>query len=332
MKILTMTIVSPDKVVNNKEFEHAEDVMEFAARTCYDSTDAFKLNPNFIKGIMKAKHWDILEHGYLAAEIKLAKVNYTDELECIIDLMGKHPFMNVIHYKGSVAISGNLRTWYEFMNNVEYWYGFVQQRELCELLYVLQQLAPTVFRDIVVSGDTDLKDIKQHYNERQYELMMVWLQSNLDIRTTDYGGTVELIACAPKQYIWGNYTFFVQHVSRALMAQITRHRLMTFSVRSFRYTEAEDLKYVHDIAEEQNVHDEIEECYQHVVKTYANLRKQGVKRQVARGVLPTNIETEMVISGPVRGWTHLFNERTASDAQGEIRQLAINMKELYEMV
>jgi hypothetical protein len=290
------------------------------------------MNPLFIQGIMKSKHWDILEHGYLAVQMYLFKFDEVSTLKSIINIMDKFPFMKVLHDNDCLMLGGNIRVWYELTNNIDALEPLVEKQELSELLYTLKQLAPTVFGHIAVTDCDYMGDFEKYYGKRQESLLKHWLSQSVDIRTTDFGGVVELIACAPRVGQFGNYTFFAQHVSRALMAQITRHRLMTFSVRSFRYTEASDLKYVHDIAEEQHVHDEIEECYQHVVKTYANLRSKGVKRQVARGVLPTNIETELVVSGPVHGWKHLFSERTAPDAQGEIRQLAMCMKELYDMV
>ena len=50
-----------------------------------------------------------------------------------------------------------------------------------------------------------------------------------------------------------SFTFAVEGVSRSLLAQITRHRIASFSVQSQRYVRLDDFKYVtpHAIADDE---------------------------------------------------------------------------------
>lgn len=54
---------------------------------------------------------------------------------------------------------------------------------------------------------------------------------------------------------------------------------------------------------------------------YNLLRKRGVPAQIARGVLPIDVKTEIVISANLREWMHIFKMRCASTAHPHIRRL-----------
>ena len=126
-----------------------------------------------------------------------------------------------------------------------------------------------------------------------------------------------------------SFTFGVEGVSRALMAQITRHRIASFSVQSQRYvTQAEDFTYIVPPSV-QALGEEAEMEYRAQMQTlggfYAKWVERGIKAEDARFVLPNAAETRMIVTMNARELMHFFVLRCCNRAQWEIRRLAWSM-------
>ena len=111
-----------------------------------------------------------------------------------------------------------------------------------------------------------------------------------------------------------NFTFAVEGVSRALLAQLTRHRLASFSVQSQRYVSmAEGFDYVIPPAIEALGED-------------AKLGGAGESaNEDARFVLPNAAATRLVVTMNARELMHFFSLRCCNRAQWEIREMAWQM-------
>lgn len=125
-----------------------------------------------------------------------------------------------------------------------------------------------------------------------------------------------------------NFTFHIYGVSRALMAQLTRHRIGTaFSIRSQRYVKEDNFRYVTPAS--ITVHDENKKIYdetmQKITECYITLVESGVPAEDARYILPNACETEIGCTMNLRELMHFCNERMCMRAQGEIREMAIKM-------
>jgi len=130
-----------------------------------------------------------------------------------------------------------------------------------------------------------------------------------------------------------SFTFGIEGVSRALLAQITRHRLASFSVQSQRYVGYEQgFGYiippriqelgedaVQEFARQMNT---IEEWYRDWQARLGNGEKSN---EDARFVLPNACETRMILTMNVRELRHFFALRMCERAQWEIRALATEM-------
>lgn len=131
-----------------------------------------------------------------------------------------------------------------------------------------------------------------------------------------------------------NFTFHVAEVSRALLAEITRHRHLSFSVRSQRYCWEGDSQMVipsallGDDARDLQVRilklqGEAKELYGDVV---GHLMANGFKRKeahdAARYVLPEGTHTEFYVTGNGRAWLEFLAKRDSPHAAQEIRELA----------
>lgn len=132
-----------------------------------------------------------------------------------------------------------------------------------------------------------------------------------------------------------SFTFGIEGVSRALLAQITRHRVgASFSVRSQRYCSEEDFQYV--VPESIKRHEK--HCVRYkalmadIQNFYNKLVELGVPKEDARMVLPNACHTRMVVTMNVRELWHFFNLRCCTRAQSEIRELANTMLKLCKEV
>lgn len=130
-----------------------------------------------------------------------------------------------------------------------------------------------------------------------------------------------------------SFTFAVEGVSRSLLAQITRHRIASFSVQSQRYVSMEEgFDYIippsiQALGPEKA--DEFAEQMKLMHKWYlqwqALLGKGETANEDARFVLPNACATRLIITMNARELLHFFKLRCCERAQWEIRGLAIQM-------
>lgn len=133
-----------------------------------------------------------------------------------------------------------------------------------------------------------------------------------------------------------SFTFAMEGVSRTLLAQITRHRLASFSVQSQRYVSYEKgFGYIippkiealgeEAVAEFERQMDTIHQWY---TDWQQRLGTGEGGNEDARFVLPGACETRMMVTMNVRELRHFFSLRMCSRAQWEIRALATEMHRL----
>lgn len=124
-------------------------------------------------------------------------------------------------------------------------------------------------------------------------------------------------------------TFLIEGVSRALLAQLTRHRIASFSVQSQRYVDMTGFDAVipESIAQSEALAVHYSSLMGEIKGLYRSLRDAGVPREDARMVLPNACETRLGMTMNCRELRHFFALRTCNRAQWEIRQLADAMLE-----
>jgi len=127
-------------------------------------------------------------------------------------------------------------------------------------------------------------------------------------------------------------SFLVRDVSRALLAELTRHRHLSFSVVSQRYVNyAETAPVIPPAIRGTNQELPFREAYSRGIEAYINLvwdltrikkltRKQA--REAARGVLPNAAPVDMVVTGNLRAWRDVLGKRWHVAADAEIREFA----------
>ena len=127
-----------------------------------------------------------------------------------------------------------------------------------------------------------------------------------------------------------SFTFGIEGVSRTLLAQITRHRIASFSVQSQRYVRLDDFRYV--TPPEIEAIPEAKAAFlasmEEDAQRYLDLARAKASKQAnedARFVLPNACETKMVVTMNARSLMNFFQLRCCNRAQWEIRELAEKM-------
>lgn len=132
------------------------------------------------------------------------------------------------------------------------------------------------------------------------------------------------------------YTFAVEGVSRALLAQLTRHRVgFSFSVQSQRYVkQSSDSKHgAFEFVVPEKVKDKgLEYFYSKVMENiqaeYDYLISCGIPQEDARSVLPNAATTNLVLTVNLRSLLDFYSKRRkGKGAQHEITELAERLRE-----
>ena len=123
-----------------------------------------------------------------------------------------------------------------------------------------------------------------------------------------------------------SFTFHIKGVSRALLAQLSRHRHISLSVRSQRYCREDGFEYVTPKLSKAD-----KELYDDFIdreKTfYQTMVHEDIKPEDARMLLPNDCCTELYMTMNARALIEASNKRLCTRAQSEIREMFQKMKE-----
>lgn len=133
-----------------------------------------------------------------------------------------------------------------------------------------------------------------------------------------------------------SFTFSIEGVSRALLAQVTRHRIASFSVQSQRYVSLEKgfgyiippkIQALGDEAV-QEFEAQMQTMHQWYIGWQDRLGSGEGSNEDARFVLPNACETHITMTMNARELLHFFSLRCCDRAQWEIRAMAMEMLKL----
>lgn len=123
------------------------------------------------------------------------------------------------------------------------------------------------------------------------------------------------------------FTFEIRGVSRVLLAQLTRHRIASFSVMSQRYVNQSGQGCI--MPPSINANDDARELYQDAVgcigRIYNKLIELGMPQEDARYILASGTTTDLIMTMNARELAHFFSLRCCNRAQWEIREMADKM-------
>ena len=132
-----------------------------------------------------------------------------------------------------------------------------------------------------------------------------------------------------------SFSFGAEGVSRVLLAQLTRHRIASFSVQSQRYVEFKDgfdCIVPPTIKNNQEMLEKFERFEQSCQALYQEFLSSGIAAEDARYILPNAAATKIIFTMNARELRHFFSLRCCNRAQWEIRQMACKMLVLVKKI
>ena len=137
------------------------------------------------------------------------------------------------------------------------------------------------------------------------------------------------------------------NTTRAISAQILRHRSFSFQELSQRYARIEqdleipllrrqDLKNrqnsINDLDKElvNKIQDDIIIHFKKTKDLYKKILDLGVAKECARMILPMNSPTKLYMNGNIRSWIHYLKVRCGNGTQLEHMEIANEIKEIFK--
>ena len=138
------------------------------------------------------------------------------------------------------------------------------------------------------------------------------------------------------------------NTTRAIAAQILRHRSFTFQEFSQRYAASTSLDPIQmpafrrqDTKNRQNSIDNIDEfetqklelqtrtLFDSAIALYEQMLERGVAKECARNILPLCTPTRIYMTGSCRSWIHYINLRSSNGTQKEHMDIAEGCRDIF---
>lgn len=131
----------------------------------------------------------------------------------------------------------------------------------------------------------------------------------------------------PSSWEFVHYTFEIIGVSRAFTHQFVRTRTGSYAQQTMRMLNMEAFSYVTGptIASDPIRKRMYDECMVEIQQTYDELIAAGASVEDARGVLPTNICTNIIAEFSLRTLSEMAKSRSGGRTQGEYRAVMNGM-------
>ncbi len=243
-----------------------------------------------LRMVVKAGHFSVLEHSLVRLRVKA-------DWGKLAQLLFRYKYLEVSHEGNLLLISLNPRTALEMLND--------PREEVRRLARMALKGFPIIGEAVgISSGERPKLDVSFR---------------KLSESPLVYSFVVE--PYTPE--VHGFYAFWAE-MSRVASHQFVRHRRLSYTQRSGRYTRPDG--FVLPEVGDEALKVMREQCVKSY-EVYEKLLRMGLRREDARYVLPAALKTALFVSGRQSDWNHFLKLRTDVHAQEEIRRIALIIAE-----
>lgn len=114
--------------------------------------------------------------------------------------------------------------------------------------------------------------------------------------------------------------------NRGATHEIVRHRLASYSQESTRYCNYQNkITFIRPyyFAEESELYSVWKNTISSLARAYLDMLRLGARPEQARGILPNDLKSDIVVTYNLREWRHFLKLRCDKRAHPQIRQIAI---------
>lgn len=290
------------KIVNQsavllKHNKHPYEFISDVAHTCYkadpfEPEHARELATKFVQNLVKSGHMSVLEHEYVyffLDDVAMAEfINNPPQSVKYINIVDNY-------------VSASLRAWIEF---IPWCVGAVDT----EIFRLLAGEFPEL-----IQPRGEITPLSEKYGF----VRLIDRESLISIKPE---GLMDLIPHTVR---------FV--TNRGVSHELCRHRPVAISMESQRYVGYDKDKFGHQIEvitpminPESPEYNDWHYAMLMAETQYMNLRSAGIKPEIARGVLPNDCKTELVVTATETEWQHIINLRytgTTGTPHPQIKEL-----------
>lgn len=128
-----------------------------------------------------------------------------------------------------------------------------------------------------------------------------------------------------------DFTFCIEGVGRGFTHQFVRNRLGSYAQQTMRILDMDGFEYVTgpSISADPKLQLQYDNAMKAINEAYTSLIAQGAKIEDARGLLPTNISTNIVAKFNLRALSQMMMSRASNRTQSEYRDV---LDAMYEAV
>lgn len=126
---------------------------------------------------------------------------------------------------------------------------------------------------------------------------------------------------------FANYIFEIKGVTRAFTHQLVRTRTASFAQETQRALDVRDAGYKVPEGYPESATERFRSSMQAGFDDYADLVDEGMRPQDARGVLPTNVHTSIIMGANLRTLSSMAETRLCTRTQGEYQDVFRLMRE-----
>lgn len=127
----------------------------------------------------------------------------------------------------------------------------------------------------------------------------------------------------PSSWEFIQFTFLIEGVTRAFTHQLVRTRTASYAQQAMRIVDMKDFEYStgNTIINDRHRQVVYDNAMKDISRAYNDLTKLGANNEDARGVLPTNILTNINMSINMRNFINMTRKRVSKRVQDEYRNV-----------
>lgn len=268
----------------NPGIEGIYEAIERAGRVCYKSTRKEGTTAkDFVNKMIASKHLAVLEHGTVYLMVQSYAGTNSDvvkEWKNTIKRYIENPYSKVVDNGVNAHITSNLRVLYEnnWLDDLKY---------LCEPTEYHEKRITVKF----VSMIQFYKDLTRHRK------MSYCIESTryCDYSKGRFGNELTFIIPSWLDIPEGSYKNLESNMKGFYARVNGRNRLITEDYRDYEY------EFLYALQNDE--------------KTYLTLIKNGYSPQQAAKLLPQDTKADIIVTGFVSDWSHIFSQRTSIIAE-----------------
>lgn len=136
----------------------------------------------------------------------------------------------------------------------------------------------------------------------------------------------------PSSWEFIDYSFAIKGVTRAFTHQLVRTRTASYAQEAMRILDAQGFDYLTPtrIADNPNQKNTYDTVMEDIDSGYSDLMLSGAAAEDARGILPTNVLTNICMKANLRTVVYLARVRSSPRVQGEYRRFIDKMVEVVQ--